>query len=148
MSRTDEATPLRLRARDLPTLARIVALWPVAAVLKRSSPLPRLAETFDAAPRGGDTPGGAVDPQRAARLVDGALRRAYRHRPGFCVERSLLLFHLLRRGGHPAHLCFGVAPDDGRLAGHAWVEIDGAPVAERVDPQARYRPTYVYPERT
>ena len=142
---TDEAAPLRLSARDVPTLARIAALWPVAAVSKRSLPLPDLARRFDAAPSSGRAGWGGAPPWRLARLIDGVLRRAYASRPGYCVERSLLLFHLLRRGGRPARLCFGVAPEEGRLAGHAWVELDGAPVAEPTDPRERYRTTYAYP---
>lgn len=152
MKTAEQGGPLSLRARDLPVLARIAVLWPAAAVLKRSVPVPRLAGLFGAAPRlgpgrGGPRRGGAVPPWRLARLIDGVLRRAYRHRPGYCVERSLLLFHLLRRGGHPARLCFGVvrAPE-GRLAGHAWVTLDGEPVAEPVDPRTLYATTYASPE--
>ncbi len=141
MTPTEAAAPLRLGVRDVPTLARIAVLWPAAAGLKRSLSLPRLARSFDTSARGG-----AVAPWRAARLIDGALRRAYRRSPGYCVERSLLLFHLLRRGGHPVRLCFGVMPEDGRLAGHAWVELAGEPVAEAADPRDRFRTTYAYPE--
>ena len=154
MSPAEAAAPLRLGLRDAAPLARIAALWPVAAVSKRSLALPALARRFDAAPppadragRGGAHAGGTVPPWRLARLIDGLLRRAYRSCPGYCVERSLLLFHLLRRDGRPARLCFGVeATAGGGLAGHAWVELDGEPVAERRDPRERYRTTYAYPE--
>lgn len=141
---TAPADRLRLGSADLAVLARIVALWPAAAVLKRVLPLPRLARFFDAAP--GNR---SIDPARAARLIDGILRRAYRHRPGFCVERSLILFRLLRRAGQPVRLCFGVRRHGGGITGHAWVARlgDDTPIAERGDPRAHYATTYVYPAR-
>lgn len=140
-STTAGAGPIRLGLRDLPVLARIAVLWPAAAVLKRRLPVDRLAHLFESPPRGR-----ALAPLRLARLVDGPLRRAYRRSPGYCVERSLLLFHLLRRAGEPARLHFGVAPKPGGgLAGHAWVALRGEPVAEPRDPRLHYRTTYAYP---
>ena len=48
---------------------------------------------------------------------------------GTCLERSFGLARLLRRHGHDAHLVIGVR--DGTLEdGHAWVELDGAPLGE------------------
>ena len=49
---------------------------------------------------------------------------------GNCLERSLVLYRLLSRaGGNPA-LVLGVRPGPERVAGHAWIEIGGRPVAE------------------
>lgn len=40
-----------------------------------------------------------------------------------CVPRALTLFALLTREGHQPDFVGGVRREDGRLTGHAWVEI-------------------------
>jgi hypothetical protein len=45
-----------------------------------------------------------------------------------CLEQSIALYVLLRRRGHPAGLRIGVQPYP--FQAHAWVEVDGRPVAE------------------
>lgn len=138
---TDPVATQRTVVRDLLTLARIALLWPAAAVLKRALPLPRLVGLFDAQDRGS-----TLSPDRAAHLIDKLLHRAYRGGPGYCVERSLLLFHLLRRAGLPARLCFGLGRGpSGAFQGHAWVTLDGNAVAERPDVYLRFKVTYAYP---
>lgn len=47
-----------------------------------------------------------------------------------CLPRSLVLQQLLRRDAHDAALCFGVAREESNLMAHAWVEVDGVPLAE------------------
>lgn len=50
-----------------------------------------------------------------------------------CLPRAFGLTLLLRRHGHPAELVIGVRaerPARGVEEGHAWVEIDGRPIAE------------------
>lgn len=59
-----------------------------------------------------------------------------------CLERSLVLNHLLRRRGHDARLRIGVrkrqpgslptdAGIDSAIEAHAWVEVDGRVVGDR-----------------
>jgi hypothetical protein len=122
-------------------VARLALLWPAASVLKRTASLARLGRFFDAAPAGRP-----IEPTHAAWLIDGLLRRSYRQTPGYCMERSLLLFHLLRRSGHDVALCFGVHRRGDDLRGHAWVTLDGLPVAEAADPRTVYTVTYTYPD--
>jgi hypothetical protein len=51
-----------------------------------------------------------------------------------CLGRSLTLWTLLRRRGMTAELRIGAAPRTGAaLPAHAWVELAGEPVGERVD---------------
>jgi hypothetical protein len=44
---------------------------------------------------------------------------------GNCLARSLMLYSVLSRGGARPTLVLGARKDDSRVAGHAWVEIDG-----------------------
>ncbi len=75
------------------------------------------------------------DPAAVARAVD----RAARHHlyPMRCLQRSLALEHLLRQEGHAAAIRFGVRRGD-RLAAHAWVEVDGRPLGEPGEIEARF----------
>jgi len=38
-----------------------------------------------------------------------------------------------------------VARENGQLRGHAWVEWEGRPVAEAVDPRQQFAITYTHP---
>jgi hypothetical protein len=77
----------------------------------------------------------AAAPAAIARQVD----RAARHHlyPMRCLQRSMVLEHLLRRAGLRAELRFGV-----RVAGsfnaHAWVEVDGQPLGEPGEISGRF----------
>lgn len=54
--------------------------------------------------------------------------------PARCLHRSLLLYRWLRTEGLPGELRIGVRTEHGRLAAHAWVELDGQVVND--DPRA------------
>jgi len=87
-----------------------------------------------AAPRSGGRP---ADPEELARLVRVASRRGV-VRVG-CLSRGLLVWAWLTRQGHAARLRVGVAPRAGRLAAHAWVELDGRALAEPPSRLSRFR---------
>lgn len=56
-----------------------------------------------------------------------------------CLERSLVLYYMLRRQGVPVRYCHGVQPWP--LIAHAWVEYQGEvvnDVPERVKPFSRF----------
>jgi len=56
-----------------------------------------------------------------------------------CLERSLVLYYLLRRQGIPVQYCHGVQPFP--LVSHAWIEYQGEvinDVPERVREFARF----------
>lgn len=57
-----------------------------------------------------------------------------------CLERSLVLHHLLRRKGVPAGLRMGVRAFP--FEAHAWVEHDGAPVNEVADHIKEFQPIF------
>jgi len=82
--------------------------------------------------------------RHSAERVAWAVRAAARYVPGAtCLPQALTAVRMLLRHGHPAELRIGVVrADDGRLAGHAWVESDGAIVIGGDHP-LRYTPVPV-----
>jgi hypothetical protein len=74
---------------------------------------------------------------RLVRLAAGACRVIYRAR---CLPRSLVLERVLVRHGTPAGLRIGVRVESGQFAAHAWVEVQGRPVAEPEGIDLRFAP--------
>ena len=68
---------------------------------------------------------------RMGALVNLAARHA--PVPATCLTRSLLLCRLLQRKGTEAQLHIGVRLTQGELEAHAWVEVAGTPVNDRLD---------------
>lgn len=62
-----------------------------------------------------------------------------------CLTSGVARYDALRRAGIDADLCFGVGLTVPDPIGHCWIEVDGAPVAERRDPRDHYRETYRLP---
>lgn len=50
-----------------------------------------------------------------------------------CLQRSLVLWCLLRRSGIESEIRFGARKNEGELEGHAWVECDGVVLNESQD---------------
>lgn len=63
--------------------------------------------------------------------------------PDTCLYRSLARYAVLRSAGHPVRFVMGLSPRDPDITGHAWVELDGAPMGETVDDDMVI--TYAYP---
>jgi hypothetical protein len=61
--------------------------------------------------------------REVTRLAEKAERRGPM-RPN-CLERSLVLWFLLRRRGLPAELRIGARKEEARFEAHAWVELEG-----------------------
>jgi len=57
-----------------------------------------------------------------------------------CLECSLVLWWLLARHGVPAQLRIGVRKTGDKFEAHAWVERDGAAIAEAEDTHLHYAP--------
>lgn len=70
----------------------------------------------------------ATYPTRTSLLVNAAARFLFRREA--CLQRSLMLWFLLRKKGIESELKIGVATEDQKLQAHAWLEIDGAAVNE------------------
>jgi hypothetical protein len=76
--------------------------------------------------------------EQYGRWVDAIIRRGHPLvRPG-CLTRGITLYYALRRVGLDVALCFGVGPDEGAMAGHCWLVLDGRPLLERVDPHSKF----------
>lgn len=132
-----------LRFKEGLLLLQMGGLLALLTVGQRFLPLPRLIRLFDARPR----PAARLrlDPARLVWMADGVLRRCYRDR--YCMKRALLLFHFLRKWGHPARIHFGIRKQNGVLAGHAWLSLDESVFAEHTDPEAQFKEIYAYPVR-
>jgi len=103
-----------------------------------SSSLPAL---LDALSRGTLDPAPLDVIDEALARADGITQRL-RFVPDTCFYRSLTRFSLLRRAGHAARFVMGLSRP-GEIEGHAWVELDGAPYGEDLDPDLVV--TYAYP---
>ncbi len=76
--------------------------------------------------------------ERTAAWVDAIIRRGRPLvRPG-CLTRGVTLYYALRRDGIDLALAFGVGTDQGAPAGHCWLDLDGKPFLERVDPLDKF----------
>ncbi len=113
-------------------------------LLQRVLSLPALVRFYGGRPRR------AVPSPDAARLAQLIRRLLQLNRAMFrpnCVKQSLLLLHFLRRAGRDASIFFGVSKTgENGLHGHAWVSLEGRPVAEAADPLQRFTVTYAFPE--
>lgn len=67
--------------------------------------------------------------------------------PNTCLYRALARYAVLRSAGHPARFVMALDPSRrDAIEGHAWVELDGSPFGEVVDPNLIV--TYTYPSRS
>ena len=80
---------------------------------------------------------GGLSPRETTRLVvaAGSAVRAC------CLPRSLVLGHMLKAAGASVDVRLGVSVSAaGDFSAHAWVELDGVPVADEPDLLDRYTP--------
>jgi hypothetical protein len=57
-----------------------------------------------------------------------------------CLDRSVLLWFMLRRRGIDSDLQLGVRTDQGYFEAHAWVEVNGEVVNDSKDVRQRFAP--------
>lgn len=116
-------------------------------LLKRGLALGRLVRLLAARPPAAPRP---RDPATEAAILR-TVRRLYhpaRRRPSDnCLERSLVLYRYLGQAGAAPRLVIGLAAGPPPAAGHAWVEVDGAPVGETPADLAGYRPVVAFDAR-
>jgi Transglutaminase-like superfamily len=121
--------------------ARAIATRLRLASLVRRRSLPELLLAL--------TPGATTAPlplPAAERAIAAAERVVERLRvvPDTCLYRSLARYQALRRAGHPARFVLALDPRAADIEGHAWVELDGEPVGETLDPGLTV--TFAYPQ--
>jgi hypothetical protein len=79
-----------------------------------------------------------IDPERvrmAVRMVNAAARYGL---GSTCLEKSLILWWLLRREGIVSSVRIGARKATGKLEAHAWVERDGVALNEPGDDHRHY----------
>lgn len=102
----------------LPVAKRVVSLEQLAGWLAAPRERPRTTERE----------------QLAVRVAG----RLWRSSEGPCLERSLALFRELGRLGAAPELVCAIGREDEGFEGHAWVEVDGAPLLEPAGSAERY----------
>ena len=75
-------------------------------------------------------------PAHTSYLVNAAARLLFRREA--CLERSIMLWSMLRRKGIESELKIGVAKAHQELQAHAWVEIDDTAINEPRDAHQRF----------
>ncbi len=130
---------------EIRLLLEMTGLLMLLPLLKRILSLPALILFFDAKSTSGKLP---VDLDRLIQLTKRLLNLKIGFLSPNCVKQSLILFHFLRKYGHPAKIHFGISKNDaGNLHGHAWVSLDGEPFAEAGNPRNEFKETYVFPKK-
>jgi hypothetical protein len=116
--------------------AYLVGLRGAIPLALRVMPLPTLFDWI--------SPRRVSTSESAARRAIGRSQTVARHMrlPDTCLYRAAARFVALRSAGLPAQFVMAVRRDQPEL-GHAWVEIHGVPVDEKVDD--RLVPTFRYP---
>ncbi len=125
-----------LSARERKVLLASLVLLPLFWLGLRLAGLQRFQAWLDCSPIARRAPLS----QAEAAALGLAVNRAANHvlGPANCLTRSLLLRWLLRRYGTTSDLRIGVRFEQGKLAAHAWVEIDGIPVNDRPEEMAHF----------
>jgi hypothetical protein len=140
------AAAVRLGARDARSLmmsVRMAAWLLVISIVARLVPLPRMFRFAETGRRW--SPDAILPAEEVARRVDRVLHAGF-VKDGSCWKRAAVLRRYLLLNGIETDVVFGVSRQSGAsLAGHAWLERDGAPFLEREPPQ--YVVTFRYPSR-
>ncbi len=125
-------------ARESLLLAGVLVMAPVVPALMRL-PMPTvdrlLRRTRPRSPR-------RLSDERVAAVVEVAQQFAHPVVRRGCLTRGVSLFWLL---GGDLRLCFGIGGADDDFSGHCWLERDGEPHLEKVDPRERFPPQFELP---
>lgn len=127
----------------------LLEAWRIERSLPRwftANPLPQLMQELDAETR---APSPLSDPTALTRLADAAVGLDYGSPLGICLRRSLVRYVLLRRAGVGVVVHFGARKraDGGRarIAGHAWLTLDGRPYSEAPENYQGFAIVYSWP---
>jgi len=120
-----------------------MAWWvAVVSVTARCYSLPRALKIV-AGNQNGKQLARASTQEELARAVDLLLSANVLMFKPICWKRAAILHRYLSRAGTPTRIMFGVRSEDGKVAGHAWLEQNGRPILETVPPE--YIVTYSFP---
>lgn len=132
-----------LRTTTVFTLLRIGFTYALFTVLKHVVPVATLVRWAWRPAR----PRGRVACNQAIAAVGRIQRRVARGAPNDCLQSALVLYRELSSAGTDPHLVMGFAREGAALVGHAWVEVDGVPVAETMEDVTRFTRTATFGER-
>jgi Transglutaminase-like superfamily len=83
-------------------------------------------------------------PVHLARSIDLLLSADVLFIKPICWKRAAVLRRYLSKQGFATKIMFGVKPEnEGKVSGHAWLELNGQPILENAPPE--YVVTYVFP---
>ena len=125
-----------LRERMLAAIATIIA--PLAL---RILPLPRAMKLLDRGPR---LASARAHPVVLAERVQRWMSHGVLVWRSTCLTRSAVLYAMLRQHGYRPFLHLGVLGGQGDLEAHAWVSLDGRPIADADQNVQRYQRLYVH----
>ena len=110
-------------------ILRALVLLPITEIGLRVMGFQRCKETIERlpVPQRQSRSMESVSPSVMAAKITRAVRTVELHGPGTpnCLERSMLLWWLLRRAGIEGELHIGARKNGSRLEAHAWVELEG-----------------------
>lgn len=125
-----------MRDRVLALAATVIT--PVALRFLR---LPRAMELLDRGPR---LPAAGAHPVVLADRVQRWLSHGVLLWRSTCLTRSAVLYAMLRQHGYHPSLHLGITSGNGDFEAHAWVSLDGAPIADAAANVQRYQRLYVH----
>jgi hypothetical protein len=113
---------------DLELMVRMVIWAYLLAILKHVLPLPQLVRLVATGKCRGAAPRGFEDEivWRAHRVC----RVCFAMSQGRCLERSLIAYRFLAKGGTDPRLVVGMRKADDQWIGHTWVVVEGRPIGE------------------
>ena len=123
-------------------LACRMAWWvAVLSVIARWYSLPRALEIVAGNRNSRQT---TMTQEELARVIDQLLSADVLMFKPICWKRAAVLHRYLSRSGVDTRIIFGVRnEEDGKVAGHAWLESNGKPILESTPPE--YVVTYSFP---
>lgn len=138
------STSLRRKYRHVAALSsgervlvlQALLLLPPVSIARRLISFKRLRGLIARLPRLGAVTAGESQARRAAELVSAVAGNLPFNTN--CLERSLVLWALLKQRGITSDLRFGVRQEKTHLDVHAWVEVDGLVLNDRPDVGQRY----------
>lgn len=123
-------------------LAQTAIMLPLTALslrltgLRRSQRILSYFIPHDSAPKTAQSESTLSQAFRINQLVNIAVRHGLY--PANCLQRSLMLWWLLRRKGIQSELQLGTRKESGRFEAHAWVEVAGVVLNDNEDVRRRY----------
>jgi hypothetical protein len=120
---------------------RSVALAAFLPFMLKLLPMPRVLSMLEPKKR-------SLEPlfsaDQLARIANAVARYGPRFGVGPCLIRSLVLYNLLRRFAYDPVLLIGGTLSGSALASHSWIEVNGEPVGESIDPKHAFNVLYRY----